>query len=88
MEENAKALLYHEKVLENLQKKLPSNHPDLATSYNNIDLVYNNTPRHFYITRKHLTFNKKISVLIIHYYFYLTTIWESTQKHFFLPKTT
>ena len=33
-----KALAYYEKTLEIEQKTLPSNHPDLATSYNNIGL--------------------------------------------------
>ncbi|CAF1218191.1 unnamed protein product [Adineta steineri] len=36
------ALSYHEKALEIFQKTLPSNHPDLATSYNNIGWVYRN----------------------------------------------
>ena len=39
--EYSKALSYYEKALEIRQKTLPANHPDLATSYNNIGLVYN-----------------------------------------------
>ncbi len=35
-----KALSYYEKTLEIRQTTLPPNHPDLATSYNNIGSVY------------------------------------------------
>ncbi|CAF0922245.1 unnamed protein product [Adineta steineri] len=35
-----KAISYFEKELEIREKTLPSNHPDLATSYNNISLLY------------------------------------------------
>ncbi|CAF1511530.1 unnamed protein product, partial [Adineta steineri] len=37
-----KAIWYYEKALEILRKILPSNHPDLITSYINIGLVYDN----------------------------------------------
>ncbi|CAF0790975.1 unnamed protein product [Adineta steineri] len=37
-----KAIWYYEQGLEIQQKTLPSNHPDLATSYDNIGLVYGN----------------------------------------------
>ena len=43
MGEYSKTLLYYEKALEIDQKTLPPNHPDLATSYNNIGGVYKNT---------------------------------------------
>jgi tetratricopeptide (TPR) repeat protein len=36
----SKALSSHEKALEIEQKSLPPNHPDLATSYDSIGLVY------------------------------------------------
>ncbi|CAF3265506.1 unnamed protein product [Rotaria socialis] len=36
------ALASHEKALEIYEKFLPTDHPDLATSYNNIGQVYNN----------------------------------------------
>jgi hypothetical protein len=36
------ALSYYEKALEIRQKTLSENHPSLATSYNNIELVYSN----------------------------------------------
>ncbi len=42
MGEYSKALSYYEKDLEISQKTLPANHPDLATSYNNIGGVYRN----------------------------------------------
>ncbi|CAF1493602.1 unnamed protein product [Adineta steineri] len=37
-----KAIWYYEQGLESEQKTLPSNHPDLATSYSNIGSAYNN----------------------------------------------
>ncbi|CAF1580572.1 unnamed protein product [Adineta steineri] len=37
-----KALSYYEKDLEISRQSLPPNHPDLASSYNNIGLVYEN----------------------------------------------
>jgi len=37
---NEKAIEYYEKVLEIFEKMLPPNHPLLATSYNNIGVVY------------------------------------------------
>jgi tetratricopeptide (TPR) repeat protein len=40
MGEYSKALSSHEKALEIKQKTLPPNHPDFATSYNNIGSVY------------------------------------------------
>ena len=40
MGEYSKALSYYEKDLEISQKSLPPNHPNLATSYNNIGGVY------------------------------------------------
>ncbi|CAF1465947.1 unnamed protein product [Adineta ricciae] len=40
MGDYAKALQYYEKGLSIQQQSLPANHPDLATSYNNIGLVY------------------------------------------------
>jgi len=40
MEEHLKAFLFFEKALEIRQNSLPSNHPDLAISYNNIGTVY------------------------------------------------
>ena len=40
--EYSKALEYYEKSLEIIKKSLPANHPDLATSYNNIGGVYDN----------------------------------------------
>ncbi len=40
MREYSKALSSHEKALEIQQKILPANHPDFATVYNNIGLVY------------------------------------------------
>ena len=42
MGEYSKALSYYEKCLDMRQKTLPANHPDLATSYNNIGSVYSN----------------------------------------------
>ena len=56
MGEYSKALSYYEQALEILQKTLPANHPDLATSYNNIGLVYDtwaSTPKPFPIMNKH-----------------------------------
>ncbi|CAF1429434.1 unnamed protein product [Adineta steineri] len=38
--DHEKAIRYYEQGLEIQQKTLPSNHPDLATSYNNIGSVY------------------------------------------------
>jgi tetratricopeptide (TPR) repeat protein len=38
--EYSKALLYHEKALEILQKTLPANHPNLAAFYKNIAVIY------------------------------------------------
>ena len=40
MGDYAKALHYYEKDLAICQSTLPSNHPDIATSYNNIAWVY------------------------------------------------
>ncbi|CAF4362467.1 unnamed protein product, partial [Rotaria sordida] len=40
MHDYSNALLSHTKALEIRQKNLPSNHPDLAISYNNIGSVY------------------------------------------------
>ena len=37
-----KALSYYEKALEIQKHSLPSNHPDLGKSYNNIGSVYSN----------------------------------------------
>ena len=42
MGEHSKALSYYERSLEIYKVALPSNHPNLATSYNNIGLVYRN----------------------------------------------
>jgi tetratricopeptide (TPR) repeat protein len=42
MGEYSKAISYYEKALEISQKTLSAIHPDLATSYNNIGLVYYN----------------------------------------------
>ena len=42
MGEYSKALLSYERSLEIGKVALPSNHPLLATSYNNIGLVYDN----------------------------------------------
>ena len=42
MGEYSKALSYYEKALEIRKQSLPSNHPDLALSYNNIGAVYYN----------------------------------------------
>jgi tetratricopeptide (TPR) repeat protein len=42
MGEYSKALSFLEKAIEILKNTLPSNHPDLATSYNNIGMVYKN----------------------------------------------
>ncbi|CAF4264442.1 unnamed protein product, partial [Rotaria sordida] len=42
MGEYLKALSSYERALEIQKIALPSNHPDLATSYNNIGLVYDN----------------------------------------------
>jgi tetratricopeptide (TPR) repeat protein len=39
MGEYSKAFSYHDKDLEIRKKILPANHPDLATSYNNIGAV-------------------------------------------------
>jgi len=36
----AEAIEFYEKTFEIRQKTLPANHPDLATSYSNIDFVY------------------------------------------------
>ena len=56
MGEYSKALSSHEKALAIQQQSLPSNHPDLAMSYNNIGLVYMTTwvniQKHFRITKK------------------------------------
>ena len=46
MGEYSKALSYYEQALETLQKTLPANHPSLATSYNNIGVVYKNMGEH------------------------------------------
>jgi tetratricopeptide (TPR) repeat protein len=37
------AVAFHETALEICQRNFPSNHPDLATSYNSIGLVYDKT---------------------------------------------
>ncbi|CAF4341580.1 unnamed protein product, partial [Rotaria sordida] len=42
MGDYSKALEFYGKDLEITTKALPPNHPDLATPYNNIGLVYNN----------------------------------------------
>jgi len=42
MGEYSEALSYHEKALDIQEESLPSNHSDLARSYNDIGLVYNN----------------------------------------------
>ncbi len=42
MGEYSKVLSYYEKAFEIQQQPLPLNHPDLAMSYNNIGLVYEN----------------------------------------------
>jgi tetratricopeptide (TPR) repeat protein len=42
MGEYSKVLSSHEKALAIQQQSLPPNHPDLAMSYNNIGLVYEN----------------------------------------------
>jgi tetratricopeptide (TPR) repeat protein len=42
MGEYSKALSSHEKALVIKQQSLPPNHPDLASSYNNIGGVYEN----------------------------------------------
>ncbi|CAF4326781.1 unnamed protein product [Rotaria sordida] len=42
MGEYSKALSSHERSLEIRKIALPPNHPDLALSYNNIGLVYDN----------------------------------------------
>ncbi|CAF4316735.1 unnamed protein product, partial [Rotaria sordida] len=42
MGDYSKALEFYEKDLEITKKALPPNHPDLATSYNNIGGVYKN----------------------------------------------
>jgi tetratricopeptide (TPR) repeat protein len=43
MGDYTKALSSHEKALAIKQQSLPANHPDLASSYNNIGLVYYST---------------------------------------------
>ena len=40
MGEYSKALSSHEKALEIQQQSLPPNHPDLASPYNNIGMLY------------------------------------------------
>jgi len=42
MGEYSKALSFYEKSFEIRQKTLPPNHPSLATSYNNIAVVFKN----------------------------------------------
>ncbi|CAF4370598.1 unnamed protein product, partial [Rotaria sordida] len=42
MGDYSKALEFHEKAHQIFEKALPPNHPDLAASYNNIGLVYDN----------------------------------------------
>jgi tetratricopeptide (TPR) repeat protein len=42
-EEYSKTFSFHEKAIENYQKILPSNHPLLTVSYNNIGEVYQDT---------------------------------------------
>ncbi|CAF4967799.1 unnamed protein product, partial [Rotaria socialis] len=42
MGDYSNALSYNKKALEIDENMLPSNHPDLASSYNNIGFVYDN----------------------------------------------
>ncbi|CAF4406931.1 unnamed protein product, partial [Rotaria sordida] len=42
MGDYSKALEFYEKAHQIFEKALPPNHPDLAASYNNIGLVYDN----------------------------------------------
>ena len=55
MGEYSKALSFHEKALGILQETLPPNHPNLATSYNNIGQVYSNMGEY----SKALSFHEK-----------------------------
>ncbi len=45
MDNYSKALSYHQKALD-IRQSLPPNHPDLASSYNNIGLVYEHIRNH------------------------------------------
>ena len=91
-----KAIWYYEKALEIRQKTLPPNHPDLATSYNNIGVcmtTWESTRKHFRFTKKHLKFDKKLFLQIILIWLLPTTTsvwcmttWESTRKHFRFTK--
>ena len=90
------AVRTYEKALEIRQKTLPPNHPDLATSYNNIGVCitrWASTRKHFHIMKKHLKFNKKLFLQIILIWLLLTTTsvwcmtrWASTRKHFHIMK--
>ncbi|CAF0874067.1 unnamed protein product [Adineta steineri] len=55
MGECSKALSYYEKALEIRQKHLPSNHPNLATLYNNIGRLYDKTEEY----SKAISFHEK-----------------------------
>ena len=68
MGEYSKALSSHEKALEIRQQSLPPNHPDLASSYNNIGLcmtAWVNIRKHFRLTKKHLKLNNNHFLRII-----------------------
>ena len=80
------------------RKTLPANHPDLATSYNNIGGVYDQHGRvlesTFALRKKHLKSVKKLFlqiILIVGYFlqqhrYGVCNRWETTRKHFHFTK--
>ena len=97
MGEYSKALLSYEKALAIRQQSLPTNHPDLASSYNNIGNVYDNMGEY---SKALLSYEKALAIqqqslptnhpdLAYSYNnignVYMTT-WVNTRKHFCLTK--
>ena len=94
MGEYSKALSSHETALEMRKKTLSGNHPDLATSYNNIGLVYDHMGEYSKALSSHetaLEMQKRtlsdLATQIIRIWLPPTTTlamciatWESTQK--------
>ena len=94
MGEYSKALSSYERSLEIYKVALPPNHPDLATSYNNIGLVYHNMgeyskalsyyERSLEIYKVALPPNHPSWLLPTAASVECITTWASTRKHFHL----
>ena len=97
MGDYSKALSSHEKALAIRQQSLPPNHPDLASSYNNIGngvfTAWVTIRKHFRLTKKHLQFDNNHFLRIILIWVLPTTTsvmcietWVTIRKHFRLTK--